>query len=87
MVTDEVFKKVLRQRGEEAALQAVALMHRAGVLDVTSRLAMEAVKLSAEFELPMAGSLILATARACGAILWTQDAHFEGLPDIRFARK
>ena len=83
----EVFKRVLQQRGEDAALQAVALMHQGSVVDVTSPIAMDAVKLSTELKLPMADGMILATARACGAIVWTQDAHFEGLPDVRFTRK
>ena len=83
----EVFKRVLQQRGEDAALQAVALMQQAGVVDVTSPIAMDAAKLSAEARLPMADSLMLATARACGATLWTQDAHLDGLPDVRFTKK
>jgi predicted nucleic acid-binding protein len=83
----EVFKRILQQRGEDAALQAVALMHQAGVVDVTSPIAMEAVKLSAELKLPMADSFILATARTFGATLWTQDADFDGLPNIRYVKK
>ena len=83
----EVFKRILQQRGEEAAIKAVALMHQAGVIDVTSFIAMDAVKLSNDLKLPMADSLILATARTCGAILWTQDADFEGLPDVKFTQK
>ncbi len=83
----EVFKRILQQRGEDAALQAVALMHQAGVVDVTSPIAMDAVKLSTDLKLPMADSLILATARTYSAILWTQDAHFDGLPNIRFKKK
>jgi predicted nucleic acid-binding protein len=83
----EVFRRVLQQRGEDAALQAVALMHQGSVVDVTSPIAMEAVKLSTELKIPMADSMILATARACGAIMWTQDANFEGLPDTKFIKK
>ena len=83
----EVFKRVLQQRGEDSALQAVALMHQAGVVDVTSPITMDAVKLSADLKLPMADSLILATARSCDAILWTQDAHFNGLPNVKFTKK
>jgi len=83
----EVFKRVHQQRGEDAALRAVALMHQAGVVDVTSPIAMDAVKLSADLKLPMADSLILATARSCDAILWTQDAHFKGLPNVKFPKK
>jgi predicted nucleic acid-binding protein len=83
----EVFKRVLQQRGEDAALQAVALMQQANVVDVTSPIAMDAANLSAELKLPMADSLILATAQACGATLWTQDTDLDGLPNVRFTKK
>jgi len=83
----EVYKRVLQQRGEDAALQGVALMHQAGVVEVTSPIAMDAVKLSAELKLPMADSLILATSRTFGATLWTQDIDFKGFPDIKFTKK
>jgi predicted nucleic acid-binding protein len=83
----EVFKRVLQQRGEGDALQAVALMQQATVVDVTAALSLDAAKLSAELNLPMADSLILATARARKAVLWTQDADFEGLDGVRFMRK
>lgn len=78
---------MLQQRGEDAALQAVALMQQAGVVDVTSPIAMDAAKLSTELRLPMADSLILATARACGATLWTQDADLAGLPGVKYTKK
>lgn len=80
----EVFKRVLQQRGEDAALQAVALMQQAAVVDVSPPIALDAAKLSAELKLPMADSLILATARAHSATIWTQDADFKGLPDVKF---
>ena len=83
----EVFKRVLQQRGEDAALQAVALMQQANVVDVTSPIAMDAANLSAELKLPMADSLILAAARAFNATVWTQDADLKGLPDVRFTKK
>jgi predicted nucleic acid-binding protein len=83
----EVFKRVLQQRGEDAALQAVALMQQANIADVTSPIAMDAANLSAKLKLPMADSIILATARAYGATLWTQDADLDGLPGVRFTKK
>lgn len=83
----EVFKRVLQQRGEDEALQAVALMQQANIADVTSPIAMDAANLSAELKLPMADSLIFATARAYGATLWTQDADLDGLPGVRFTKK
>jgi predicted nucleic acid-binding protein len=83
----EVFKRVLQQRGEDAALQAVALMQQANIADVTSPIAMDAANISAELKLPMADSIIFATARAYGATLWTQDADLYGLPGVRFTKK
>ncbi len=83
----EVLKRVLQQRGEDAGFQAVALMEQARVFDVTVPLAMNAALLSTELKLPMADSLILATARRCDAVLWTQDSDFDGLPDVNFVRK
>jgi predicted nucleic acid-binding protein len=83
----EVFKRLLQQRGEDAALQAVALMQQANIADVTSPIAMDAANISAELKLPMADSIIFATARAYGATLWTQDADLDGLPGVRFTKK
>ncbi len=80
----EVFKRVLLQRGEHSALQAVALMHQGRVVEVTAPIAMDAAKISAEMKLHMADSLILATARACDAVLWTQDRDFSELSGVRF---
>ena len=50
-------------------------------------LAVEAARLSLETRLPMADSIVLATARASGATLWTEDADFEGLPSVQFRGK
>ena len=80
----EVFKVVCRQRGEDAALQAVALMQQGRVVELTSAIALLAAKLSLDAKLPMADSMILATAHAHDATLWTQDSDFEGLPGVRF---
>ena len=35
----------------------------------------------------MADGIILATARSAGAVLWTQDADFEGLAHVRYFAK
>jgi predicted nucleic acid-binding protein len=80
----EVFKRVLQQRGEPAALQAAALMHQGVVVGLDATLALAAARLSAEERLPLADSVILATARAHGAILWTQDADFERREGVRY---
>jgi predicted nucleic acid-binding protein len=80
----EVFKRVLQQRDEHAALTAVAVMQQGEVVDLTAPLALSAANLSAKHKLPMADSIMYATARAFSATLWTQDADFEHLPHVRF---
>lgn len=82
----EVFKKVLAERDEAEALRAIALMQQGTVVELTADIALIAAKISHEEQLPMADSLILATAEARAATLWTQDADFEGKPGVRFAR-
>jgi predicted nucleic acid-binding protein len=80
----EVFGRVLQQRGEGDALQAIALMQQGSVVELTSPIALDAARTSAELGLPMADSIILATARAHEATLWTQDSHFEGIEGVRY---
>ncbi len=83
----EVFKVVLRESGENAAIQAVMAMQRATVVEMTPRLAMVAAKTSLELSLPMADSMILATARLHNATLWTQDAHFKNVAGVKYFAK
>jgi predicted nucleic acid-binding protein len=82
----EVYKKVLIERGENSALQAVALMQQAKVVSVTSSIAIMAAKLSCELKIPMADSLIYATARMYDAVVWTQDSDFKDLEKVNFIK-
>lgn len=83
----EVFKRVLQQRGENAALQAVAQMRQGRVVDLDAELALRAAQTGLSHKLPLADSIMLATARAHDATLWTQDADFEGIEGVCFVRK
>ena len=84
----EVFKRLLREpSGEEAAFQVVAAMQRGRVANLDAELALDAAKTSFETKLPMAESVILATAHAYDATLWTQDADFEGMVGVRYLEK
>ena len=84
----EVFKRVMMQRGEDAALEAAALMRQGRVVPLDDALALEAARLSVAERLPMADSVILATARAYRATLWTQDADFENVATgVRYIAK
>ncbi len=70
----EVFRRILQQKTEDEALRAVALMMQGSVVDLTPSIALSAAVVSLELKLPMADSLMLATAQAYDATLWTQDA-------------
>ena len=83
----EVGRRVLVQRGEDAALQVAAVMHQGQVVPLDGHLALSAAKIGSDWKLPLADSVILATARAHGALVWTQDAHFKGLENVRYVEK
>jgi predicted nucleic acid-binding protein len=76
----EVFKKILRERGEDDALQVASVMQIGQIIDLDCSLALEA----AHHRLPLADSIIYAAAMRHQAVLWTQDEHFQGLPNVRF---
>ena len=76
----EVFRRVLQQRDEGAALRAVAVMEQGRVVPLDGPLALTAARLGVEFKMPLADSVVFATARHHGAVVWTQDSDFEGLP-------
>ena len=83
----EVFKVVARQRGEGDALQAIAVMHQGELVPLDGDLAVSAALLGLKHKLPLADSIVYATAQSRGAMLWTQDEDFDGLDGVRFFRK
>ncbi len=83
----EVFKRAYQQRGENDALKAVAQMLQGQVIELDVPLALRAAKVSIDFGLPMADSMILATAIAHEATLWTQDEHFKDMKGVRYIDK
>ncbi len=83
----EVFKVVLRESTENDAIQSVAAMQKGTVVDLTTKISMTAAKLSLQNRLPMADSIILATAREFNAEIWTQDSDFENISGVKFFPK
>ncbi|MDH3206695.1 MAG: type II toxin-antitoxin system VapC family toxin [Gemmatimonadota bacterium] len=80
----EVFKRIRVQRDSEIALRAVSQMRRGTVVDLDADLAVAAADLSADLKMALADSVILATAQAYAATVWTQDADFEGLDNVEY---
>lgn len=83
----EVCRWMRRELGSIRALEAMALMQQGIIVDLDATLAMSAARLSLELKLPMADSIILATARAWDAVLWTQDDDFEGVEGVKYVSK
>jgi predicted nucleic acid-binding protein len=84
LILYEVFKRIVQQRSENEALQVIAVMQQGRIADLDSRTALSAARISIDHQLPMADSVILATARLNNALLWTQDSHFEGIPNVKY---
>lgn len=80
----EVFKRLLAVAGEETALQALGVMALGREVALTRLIAIEAAQISLALKLAMADSIILASARAHDAILWTQDEHFKAIVGVRY---
>lgn len=83
----EVFKRVLQQRDEGAALQAIAMMQQGHIIALDTPTALDAARIGAELGLPLADSVILATARGYEAVVWTQDDDFKGLDGVNYKAK
>jgi predicted nucleic acid-binding protein len=83
----EVFKRLLAQRGEESALQAIGIMSLGNIVDLNREIAVSAAVISSDLKIAMADSIILATTRAHDATLWTQDADFYGIDGVQYIEK
>lgn len=79
----EVIKKIRRELGDDVASNAVVLMQRSPLIDIDLPIAMKALTNG----LPVADSLIYATAQSVGAVVWTQDQHFAGLHGVKYFEK
>ena len=83
----EVYKKILSEKDDNAAIQAIALMQQPNVVDVTEPISILAARLSIDLKIPMADSIIYATAKMHNAIIWTQDSDFKNLEGVKYFRK
>lgn len=83
----EVARNIFRQRGEDATIQALALMQQAKVIDLVPEVIQAAARFGVEHRLPLADSVVYATGRVHGALVWTQDSDFKGLEGVRYMPK
>ncbi|MGD8405413.1 MAG: type II toxin-antitoxin system VapC family toxin [Anaerolineales bacterium] len=83
----EVFKRMRQQKGDEAALQAITAMMQGQVVELDAILALNSAKLSGDLQISIADSMILATAQAFDAELWTQDADLKDIDKVKYIKK
>jgi len=83
----EVFKHVLRLKGEDLALEIIAHMTQGKVISLDSQLAIDAGSYGVQHKLPLADSITYATTMKYNATLWTQDSDFKDLPNVKFYTK
>jgi len=83
----EVYKKLAKISDREAARDAIGIMSDGQIVELDAAIALESAEISIEHKLPMADSMILATAHHFKATLWTQDAHFKDLPGVKYIEK
>ncbi len=87
IVLVEVTRRVMQQRDEDAALQIAAVLHQGQIVPLDSAIALSAAQLGVAHKLPLADSIIYATARQLNATIWTFDADFKGLPGVKYFSK
>ncbi len=83
----EVLKRLMQFHDIKIALGYIAPMRKAAIISIDEDLALQAVTLSQRYKLPLADSLLYATAKIHNATFWTQDKHFETIHDVKFCRK
>jgi len=83
----EVFKVILRERNDDAALQAIAVMQQGKIIELNMEISIQAAKNSLELKIPMADSIILTTAQIYKATIWTQDVDFKDIQNVRYFPK
>ncbi len=83
----EVFKCIFRQRDEGLAIEAIAHMEQGRVVALDNALAIDAAQCGIEYKLPLADSIIYATAQKFDAIVWTQDIDFKRLQGVKYYSK
>lgn len=83
----EVMKKIHQERGGDAASEVFSLMNQGIVVELDAETAILSAKLGCDLKLPLADSVVLATARKHNAVLWTQDSHFKGMDGVQYIEK
>jgi toxin FitB len=83
----EVTKRVRLTQTAADAARVESHMRRYPVVELTADRASAAAAVSVQHKLPMADSIIYAAALEFEATVWTLDADFESLAQVKYLRK
>jgi predicted nucleic acid-binding protein len=83
----EVKKKFLNDNDAAKAATAIDIMKKGIVISIDSEIALLASDISKQYKLPMADSIIYATAVLYDAELYTQDKHYKNLDSVHYFTK
>jgi toxin FitB len=83
----EVWKYTVTHTDEARARQLVDLLQQGQVIPPDSSISITAAQISIKYKIAMADSFIYATALTHNATLWTQDADFQDLPNVKYFPK
>jgi predicted nucleic acid-binding protein len=83
----EVYKKLCLEFNPKKASNTMGVLYYGRLVEVTEEIALTAAELSIEYHIPMADSLLLATAKTMDATFWTLDAHFKNIPGVKYFEK
>ena len=80
----EVYRVNLEREGREVAiLRSETIRRDFNVVDVDYETAVRSAELRSKHRIPMADSVIAATAQIHGCSLVSDDAHFQQIPDLK----
>jgi len=83
----EVHKILSRALPIALVAQSLDVMRRGRVLDLTDARAIAASLVAARFKLAMADAAMYSMAQEFGAVFWTQDVDYQGLPGVQYCAK
>ena len=84
IVVYEVYKTIKHSSNESLASDAVEALQHTMIIPLDSHLACSAADISLDCRLSMADSIVYATARKYDIPLYTSDADFKNLPNIKY---
>lgn len=84
LTVHEIHRIILKREGKEVAtLRSVTIKRDFQVVDVDYSIAVKSAELRAKHPMPMADSVIAATAQINECTLFSDDAHFKNIENLK----